>query len=364
MNKDAMNSREADFEVIKSSIGPTYGINKTLLFHGDSLDLLRELPTDSISLIVTDPPYHVTKKKNIQGDTRFQQDDDYIGWLRKYADEWRRVLRPNGSIYCFCDAEMSARIEVMLQQDFNILSHIVWTKPNQPGFDGWKGKMRKSALRQWYGHSERIIFAEPAHDGNLHRSSFASFLRRVRKKSGLSGHQLTELVGAYGKVNHGGAVSNWEAGRNTPSREQYEKIRQAILQVGQVRAMPKYEDVIRPFSVSGEIEYTDVWNFPSVRQYKGKHPAEKPLDMLRHIISASSYDKDVVLDCFSGSGNTCLAARQLGRYAIGMDIEQDWIDSAAEKLYKFEIDHDSFDYSNAKQPTAKVPDGIQLSILK
>jgi len=55
---------------------------------------------------------------------------------------------------------MAARLELMFSENFNILSHIVWTKSNDPGFDGWKGKMKKEALRQWYAHSERIIFAE------------------------------------------------------------------------------------------------------------------------------------------------------------------------------------------------------------
>ena len=68
--------------------------------------------------------------------------------------------------------------------------------------------------------------------------------------------------------------------------------------------MPPYEDIVRPFHMSGELDYMDVWNFPSVRPYRGKHPAEKPLEMLRHIISASSYEGDIVLDCFAGSGST------------------------------------------------------------
>ena len=79
---------------------------------------------------------------------------------------------------------------------------------------------------------------------------------------------------------HGGAVSNWESGRNIPSKEQYNKICASLESCGLQEPMPDYEDVIRPFEVNANVEFTDVWTFPSVRPYKGKHPAEKPLEIL------------------------------------------------------------------------------------
>lgn len=90
----------------------------------------------------------------------------------------------------------------------------------------------------------------------------------------MSMHELTEVTGAYGKVNHGGAVANWEAGRNIPSEEQYNKMRDALIATGKIGEMPTYQDVVRPMSLSNDVEYTDVWDFPSVRPFKGKHPAE------------------------------------------------------------------------------------------
>jgi len=283
------------------------------------------MPSKSVSLILTDPPYHATKKQNIYGDTSFADDQQYLEWMAEYAMEWRRVLRTNGSLFCFCASSMAGRLEVMFSQCFNVLSHVVWTKPNDPGFDGWKGKMKKEALRQWYAHSERILFAEPAVEGNLHRSPFAQFLRDVRKQAGLSGHELTEAIGAYGNVNHGGAVSNWETGRNIPSREQYNSMREVILATKKVESMPPYEDAVRVFSMDATKEFTDVWTFPSVRPYKGKHPAEKPAAMLEHAIEATTFPGDIVLDCFGGSGSTAVAALKCNRRAVVMEIETTWV---------------------------------------
>lgn len=329
-----MTARHEQFDAIKAALQKClrFAGDGAMVAEGDSLVLLRSMPSHSVSLILTDPPYHSTKKQDIYGDTAFAEDAHYLEWIAEYAVEWRRVLKPNGSLFCYCATTMSARLEVTLSKSFNVLSHVVWTKPNDPGFDGWKGKMKKEALRQWYAHSERILFAEPAVEANLFRSPFAEMLRECRKQAGLSMHELTAITGAHGRVNHGGAVSNWEAGRNTPSRDQYDKIRAAILATGKVKSMPLYEDAIRVFTMDASKEFTDVWTFPSVRPYKGKHPAEKPAAMLEHAIAATTYAGDIVLDCFGGSGSTALAALKLGRRTVSMEIEAKWATEIAARV--------------------------------
>lgn len=330
-----------------------YCNNKALVIKGDSLDFLKKIPDNSISLILTDPPYHSTKKSNITNDKAFDSDDKFLSWIKLFSNEWKRIIRPNGSIFFFCSSVMSAKLEVLLSENFNALSHIVWTKPNDPGFDGWKGKMKKEALRQWYPHSERILFLEPAVEGNLKRSWFGNFLKEKRSICKLSGHKLTELTGAYGKVNHGGAVSNWETGRNVPNREQYAKICKAFIETGKITSMPDYEDVIRKFEVSADIEFTDIWNFPSVHPYKGKHPAEKPIDLLEHCINATTFENDIVLDCFAGSGSTAIAALNLNRFSVSIEIEEEWASKIATRLKNYELAEQKNESIEAKQNIMK-----------
>ena len=327
-------SREQDFRAITAALGASTRASspRAVLAEGDSLVLLRNIPSHSVSLILTDPPYHSTKKDNIYGDTAFEGDQQYLSWMAEFAVEWKRILRPNGSLFCCCASEMAARLEVLFAKDFNILSQVVWTKPNEPGFDGWKQKMKKEALRQWYAHTERLIFAEPACEGNLHRSPCAHFLKETRKETGMSTHDLAEIIRAYGRVNHGGAVSNWEAGRNIPSREQYAKLCAALISTGKIGPMPPYEDVVRPFMIDATKEFTDVWTFPSVRPYKGKHPAENPASMLEHAIEATTFPGDIVLDCFAGSGGTALAAIKLGRRSVSVEIDPKWVSRISERL--------------------------------
>ncbi len=106
----------------------------------------------------------------------------------------------------------------------------------------------------------------------------------------------------------------------------------AFIGTGKIALMPAYEDVIRAFNVDPSQPFTDVWEHMNVRQYKGKHPAEKPQDLLKLIISTSSYEGDVVLDCFNGSGATMLAAHDLNRRSIGIEIEDKWVEYAAASL--------------------------------
>lgn len=272
--------READFENIRSELADVINTSlpDALLVEGDSLAIIRRIPPHSVSLILTDPPYHITKKDNIVGDTAFRSDEEYLDWIAQYISEWKRILRPNGSIFCFCAPEMASRIELLFSPSFNVLSQVVWTKPNDPGFDGWKQKMKKEALRQWYAHSERIIFAEPAREGNIFRSYFGNLLREKRRQAGLSMHQLTAMTGAHGAVNHGGAVSNWEAGRNIPSREQYSKLCQALISTGKVDSMPPFEDVIRRFSTDATKEFTGCLDFSSVRPLQRQASSRKAFE--------------------------------------------------------------------------------------
>ena len=327
-------SRESDFQNIGKALSSIiyYKDENSFVIYDDSIKALKLIPDHSVSLILTDPPYHSTKKENIINDKSFSSDEEFINWIEQFSIEWKRIIKPNGSIFMFCSSAMESQLHIMLSKRFNVLSHLVWTKPNDPGFDGWKGKMKKEALRQWYPQSERIIFFEPATDGNLNRSYFGNILKKIRNSCHLSGHDLTERIGAYGNINHGGAVSNWESGRNIPNREQYAKMRSVFEECQCSDNLPAYEDAIRPFEVNANIEFTDVWTFPSVKPYSGKHPAEKPVEMLEHCIKATTFEGDIVLDCFAGSGSTCVAALRTKRRSIGIEIDKNWCDSMSNRM--------------------------------
>jgi hypothetical protein len=99
-----------------------------------------------------------------------------------------------------------------------------------------------------------------------------------------------------------------------------------------LRSMSRFLAGTQVFSVTADVPYTDVWTFPTVGYYAGKHPCEKPQAMLRHIIAASSRPNAVVLDPFAGSGSTGEAALALGRQFVGIEMSEHWVAKARERI--------------------------------
>lgn len=79
-----------------------------------------------------------------------------------------------------------------------------------------------------------------------------------------------------------------------------------------------------------------VWvvNTPAMREKThGKHPTQKPLELLERIILASTNEGDLILDPFMGSGTTGVAAVKYGRKFVGIEKEQLFVDLAEKRLY-------------------------------
>jgi site-specific DNA-methyltransferase (adenine-specific) len=81
------------------------------------------------------------------------------------------------------------------------------------------------------------------------------------------------------------------------------------------------------------LEWTkSVWTFPAVSARQVGHPAPFPLELPRRLIQLYTFKEDVVLDPFAGSGTTCIAAREAGRYYVGYDTRQEYVELAEKRL--------------------------------
>ena len=81
------------------------------------------------------------------------------------------------------------------------------------------------------------------------------------------------------------------------------------------------------------IQWTkSIWTFPAVNAKRIGHPAPFPVELPHRLINLYSYENDVVLDPFCGSGTTCLAAIQNNRNYIGYDINKDYIDLSKRRI--------------------------------
>ena len=321
-----------------------------VLYHGDCLVVMPTIAAASIDAVITDPPYF--KVKGEAWDNQWASPAKFIAWLEEVAKEWRRLLKPNGSIYCFASPQMAARVEVMLSGHFEILNHLVWVKHSKGG-GGRHAQACKEELRSFFPQTERIIFAEQkgadlAAKGLSQYASKCAEARafifeplraylegeRVRANVGMSeinaalqtqmaGHWFTRSQWQLPTLRHFRALREL-FNRQAPGeylRREYEDLRREYedLRREYEDLRREYEDLRRPFAVTRDVPYTDVWRFQTVPPGKGKHICEKPGALLEHIISTSTKPGAVVLDCFAGSGATGEACYHLGRQFIGIE---------------------------------------------
>ena len=332
------------------------------VLQGDCLEVMATLPDNSIDLICTDPPYFKVKKE--WWDRQWETPHGFLNWIDQLATQWQRILKPNGSLYCFASPRMAARVEVKLGERFNVLNNIRWTKA-----EGWHQRASKEEARQYKEPWEAIIFCEHYGADNIAKGEagygakcdelrgfvfepLRAYLDGERQRLGLSSTPFDELLGTNALCKKYFNTCQWQL----PTENGYRVFQQAfpgyfLREYEDLRR--EYEDLRRPFSVSSDVPYTDVWTFPTVQAYKGKHPCEKPAAMLEHIIKASSRPGAVVLDCFAGSGSTLVAAQKLGRDFIGIEIDPHWVEVCNSKLGLSAIDF---------SPTTLLSSNEQLSL--
>ena len=336
------------------------------LYQGDCLSVMAGMAANSIDLVAVDPPYY--KVKDEPWDRQWDTEAGFLAWIGELCEQWQRILKPNGSLYCFASPRMAARVEVTIGERLNVLNHIIWAKPQ-----GRAESSCKEALRCFFGQSERIIFAEHYGADNIAKGEagyaakcdelrgfvfepLRAYLTSERDRASLTTAQVNDawmamrgtkgqmaghwfervqwalptadnyqwLRATFRRLNHGGDYLRREY---EDLRREYEDLRREYEDLRR-----EYEDLRRPFSVTADVPYTDVWTFPTVSGYPGKHPCEKPLALMEHIVRASSREGATVLDCCMGSGTTGIAAVRLGRHFIGIDLSQHWVDVARGRI--------------------------------
>ena len=100
--------------------------NKQKIILGDSLKKLKEIETESVDLIVTDPPYNLSKD---YGNTKDNMDfDEYLEWTKSWLTEVDRVLKKDGTIYIFMGVRYISYLYQILEKElgYNFNSWITW----------------------------------------------------------------------------------------------------------------------------------------------------------------------------------------------------------------------------------------------
>jgi len=113
-------------------------MNDFNLMHGDSYELIKKIPDSSVDLILTDPPYNLSKYStgNIKLPWRKEINNDLAEWDKKefspsdWIKEFKRVLKPAGNIFAFTSYNLIGKWHEAFDSEFDTFQFVVWHKTN------------------------------------------------------------------------------------------------------------------------------------------------------------------------------------------------------------------------------------------
>lgn len=229
-----------------------------------SSEQMIELPDNSIHLMITSPPYNVTKE--------YDQNlplSEYLGFLNRVWKETFRVLVPGGRV-CINVANLGRKpyiplhsyiIDSMLEIGFLMRGEIIWDKG--------ASSSASTAWGSWLSAANPVL------------------------------RDIHEYILIFSKGNF-----------TLPNRDKKSSI-----------------------TKNEFLEYTkSIWKFPAASAKRVGHPAPFPEELPARLIKLYSFEDDIILDPFVGSGTTCIAALKLKRNYIGYDITEDYVKLANRKL--------------------------------
>ncbi len=280
---------------------------------GDSAKLIWQMPPDSVDLSVWSPPYHVGKQ--------YEADQSFEDWVRLLGDVIRghsHALKPGGfcainiaDILCFPDEEMPRiQAETINERRLAVSREDVLRAAAELGTND------RRKIGAHLGVSEQTV--DRRLKGNNIRGGKYQTQTRVKTVAGLI-EQLGLSAGLFlydrrvWVKDPAWANSRWHTS-SLRAIDEFEYIfvlwKPGITTVNRKRLEPQEW---RDWGSRG------VWTFPSVRS-NDDHEAKFPLELPRRVIKLLSDEGDLVLDPFSGSGTSLVAAIELNRIPLGFEL--------------------------------------------
>ncbi len=263
---------------------------KTDIILGDSYEVLKTIPSDSIDLIITSPPYVDQRKKTYGG----IHPDKYVEWFLPISEELLRVLKPTGTFILnikekVVKGERSTYvIELILEmkkQGWLWTEEFIWHKKNSyPGKwpnrfrDSWERLLQFNKNRKFNMYQEEVMV--PVGDWAKTRLKKLSQRDKIRDES--------KVGSGFGKN-----ISNW---------------------IGREKAYP-----------------TNVLHLATECNNK-KHSAAFPESLPEWFIKLFTKPEDTVLDPFMGSGTTNIVAQRMSRHSIGIEIIPEYYQMVKEQI--------------------------------
>lgn len=300
---------------MESKLPPQNTLNKVTCV--DSLLGLKNIPSNSIHLILSDIPYgigaedwdvlHNNTNSAYLGSSPAQEKAggvfksrgkplngwseadkkipyEYQEWCANWATEWQRILKPGGSAIVFAGRRLASRFVVAMEDSgFTFKDTLAWIRPRATHraqrislvFDRRKDDLNSHKWNGWRVGNLRPTF-EPIH----------WLVKPYKMGSTLADNLILNELGAYNE-----------------------------------EAFTKY--VSKP---------DNLLDIGFEKNETGFHPTQKPINLMKALIELTTKPNQIVLDPFCGSGSTLVAAKMLNRNYIGFDTNSTYCETATERL--------------------------------
>lgn len=289
------------------------------------MDGLKQLESESIDLIVVDPPYY--KAIDEDWDKQWKTEEDYLSWCQQWFDECVRVLKNTGVFYCYGNFDILTKQKIhIFDKRLNFRQNITLSK----GLRSIAGRT-SDKLRMFPTASEYLLYYIKQEE-ELVLLSQRDYLFNEWKRSGLKIKDIKELCGFTGNQPYNWFSPN-NSGKGTwqlPKKEHYIKLQSTgFWQKPYEELKNEFEDKRYVFNLP--IGITDVWDFVPDKIRYG-HKTQKPMDITDRIINASSNEGHTVLIPFVGSGSEIVSCMKHNRNYIGFEINEEYINIANTRL--------------------------------
>ena len=247
-------------------------MERNKLYKGDCFEVMKEIPDNSVDLIIADMPYGVLNKSN--PDAKWDKEID----LKTLWYHYKRIIKENGAILLFGQGLFGAKL--MMSNPKWYKYDIIWDKNRKSNFLNAK----RMLMRQ---HEQIFVFYKKPPTYNPQMVKCLPY-QRNHSRGKMSSEQTNRCFGNYGKA---------------------EAIILDEKYPGTIIKIPKGH---------GKEDFL--------------HPTAKPVNLLRWLIRTYSNEGDLVLDNFCGSGSTLIAAIEEKRDWIGIEINEKFYDIAKKRV--------------------------------
>lgn len=242
-------------------------VDDNIFYNEDCLLALKDIKDKTVDLIFADAPYNIGKDFGNDSD-KWKDYKEYLKWCYSWIDECFRILKDNGTFYIMTSTQYMPYLDIYVSENYNVVNRIVWTYDSS-------GVQAKNKFGSLY---EPIIMCTKT---SKSKYTFNAEDILIEAKTG-SERKLIDYR------------------KNPPQPYNTKKVPGNVWNMNRVRfRMAEYQN----------------------------HPTQKPEELLKRVILASSNKGDVVLDPFSGSFTTCKVALDLDRKCIGIELNPEYFEN-------------------------------------